>query len=314
MEFAWLEDFLTLAECGSFSRAAELRHVSQPAFSRRVRMLEEWLGASLFDRDTHRVDLTAAGREFRPIAQDLTRRLAAGRERAREAAQVSASALRFVCTNVLSLTFFPVWLETLEKPVAGRAGPQSSVSLVTDNMADCERLMAQGQAQFMLCHHHPAAATALDSGYFRHLDVGEDLLVPVSAPAPGDAARPAHALPGAPDAPVPHLAFSAASGMGRIVGAARALDAPPAWLTSVFTAHLAMVLMTQARAGRGCAWLPLSLVGRDLEAGDLVRCSPSTAYDVPMSIRLYRPRARQSEAAEAFWSTADAAAGGAGGS
>jgi LysR family transcriptional regulator, hypochlorite-specific transcription factor HypT len=35
MELKWVEDFLQLAETGSFSRAAELRYVTQPAFSRR---------------------------------------------------------------------------------------------------------------------------------------------------------------------------------------------------------------------------------------------------------------------------------------
>ncbi|WP_374473058.1 LysR family transcriptional regulator [Phenylobacterium sp.] len=311
MEFAWLEDFLTLAACGHFSRAAERRNVSQPAFSRRVRMLEDWIGAPLFNRDTHRVELTAAGHEFRPVAEDIMRRVVSGRELAREAAQVSASALRFVCTNVLSLNFFPAWLARVEAAVAAGAGPRSSISLVTDNMADCERLMMQGQAQFMLCHHHPAAQTSLDSTYFRSLEVGHDTLVPVSAPeAPGSQA-PLHGLPGSAAAPVAHLAFSSASGMGRIIASTRTRDAPPVWLSSVFTAHLAMVLLTMARAGRGCAWLPLSLVQHDLATGDLVRSAATTDWDVPMSIRLYRPRARQSLAAEAFWTqvggTVDAA-------
>lgn len=308
MEFVWLEDFLALAECGRFSRAAERRNVSQPAFSRRIRMLEDWVGAPLFNRDTHRVELTPAGREFRPIAEDILRQVVAGRALVREVAEVSASSLRFVCTNVLSLTFFPAWLARLE---AAADAPQAGVSLVTDNMADCERLMAQGQAQFMLCHHHPAAQTSLDSTYFRFLDVGGDTLVPVSAPrSPGDPA-PLHALPGSAGEPVAHLAFSSASGMGRIIASTRTRDAPPAWLSPVFTAHLAMVLLTMARGGRGCAWLPLSLVERDLAAGDLVRSAPNADWDIPMQIRLYRPRARQSPAAEAFWAQVANDAGGA---
>ncbi len=44
MELKWLEDFLSLADSGSFSRSAEQRHVSQPAFSRRIRALEAWPG------------------------------------------------------------------------------------------------------------------------------------------------------------------------------------------------------------------------------------------------------------------------------
>jgi len=44
MELKWLEDFVSLAETHSFSRSAELRHVTQPAFSRRIQALEAWLG------------------------------------------------------------------------------------------------------------------------------------------------------------------------------------------------------------------------------------------------------------------------------
>lgn len=299
MEFAWLEDFLTLAECGHFSRAAERRNVSQPAFSRRVKMLEDWVGAPLFNRDTHRVELTPAGSEFRPIAEDVVRRIASGRDLVREVAQVSANTLRFTCTNVLSHTFFPTWLQQVEEqaPVA------STVSLVTDNMVDCERLMVEGRAQFLLCHHHPAAQTVLDSTYFRAIDVGEDALVPVSAPSAAGSAAPLHALPGSLDAPVAHLAFSPASGMGRIIASTRTVEAPPSWLTPTFTAHLAMVLLTMARAGRGMAWLPLSLIEQDLESGRLVRSGPEP-WSIPIKIRLFRPRARQSAAAEAFWNLA----------
>jgi DNA-binding transcriptional LysR family regulator len=296
MELAWLEDFLALVECGHFSRAAERRNISQPAFSRRVRMLENWLGAPLVNRETHRVELTPAGTEFRPIAQEVVRRVAAGRALVREVAHASALTLRFACTNVLSLTFFPSWLQRLE--AASPLG--AAVSLVTDNMVDCERLMVQGAAQFLLCHHHPAASTALDSAHFRAIDVGQDALVPVSAPKPDADREPLHGLPGEIDAPVAHLSFSAASGMGRIIASARVSEAPPTWLNTTFTAHLAMVLLMMAREGRGMAWLPHSLVEADLKSGALVRSGPNT-WDIPMQIRLFRPRARQGAAAEAFW-------------
>jgi DNA-binding transcriptional LysR family regulator len=47
MELKWLEDLLALLEEGSISRAAARRHVTQPAYSRRVRQLEQWLGVEL---------------------------------------------------------------------------------------------------------------------------------------------------------------------------------------------------------------------------------------------------------------------------
>jgi DNA-binding transcriptional LysR family regulator len=50
MNLIWFEDFMALASTGNFSRAAEERHMTQPAFSRRIRALEEWLGVVLIDR------------------------------------------------------------------------------------------------------------------------------------------------------------------------------------------------------------------------------------------------------------------------
>lgn len=64
MELKWLEDFVSLAETRSFSRSAELRHVSQPAFSRRIQALEAWLATELIDRSVYPTRLTQAGQVF----------------------------------------------------------------------------------------------------------------------------------------------------------------------------------------------------------------------------------------------------------
>lgn len=64
MELKWLEDFISLAETRSFSRSAELRHVTQPAFSRRIQSLEAWLGNELIDRSSYPTRLTPAGEVF----------------------------------------------------------------------------------------------------------------------------------------------------------------------------------------------------------------------------------------------------------
>ena len=64
MELAWLEDFAALARTANFSRAAAERAVSQPAFSRRIKILEEWLRVELVDRRAHQIALTPAGKRF----------------------------------------------------------------------------------------------------------------------------------------------------------------------------------------------------------------------------------------------------------
>ena len=58
MDLDWLKDFLTLAEQKTFSRAADVRNVTQPAFSRRIRALEDWTGTPLFVRGAQGTTLT----------------------------------------------------------------------------------------------------------------------------------------------------------------------------------------------------------------------------------------------------------------
>ena len=287
MDASWLDDFLALAECQNFSRAAERRRLTQPAFSRRIKALEDWVGVPLFNRDTHRIGLTVAGERFHPAAGDVLRRLRQGREEAREAGGADAATLRFAATHVLSQTFFPQWLRGFEDVI-----PLGAVSLEADNMHGCEQLMLEGRAHFLFCHHHASATSRLDSRHFRSHPVGDDVLVPVSAPA--EAGRPRHALPGRDDAPLSFLAYSASSGMGRILAAARAMAGPVAWLAPVFTSHLATVLRTMAREGRGLTWSPLSLVAEDLQCGALVRAGDER-WDVPIGIRLFRGGLRRAQ-------------------
>ncbi|CAO3439823.1 LysR family transcriptional regulator [Azospirillum endophyticum] len=304
MELSWLDDFLALVDCGNFSRAADARHLTQPAFSRRIRALEDWAGTPLFDRSAQPVTLTEAGRRFRPFADETVRRLLQGREEARLAAQSEAATLRFAATHALSLTFFPSWLRALES--RARLG---AITLSSDSMEACERLMLAGQAQFLLCHAHPAAAGRLDAESFRSVVVGGDRLLAVTAPDAGG--RPRHVLADGESMPVPHLSYSRESGMGRILDAVRAVQPLPNALDTVFTSHLAAVLRTLARDGRGVAWLPESLIAEDLARGSLVRAGMPAGdgrWTVPVQIRLVRPRARQSKAAESFWTLAVEAA------
>ncbi|MFM5931947.1 MAG: LysR substrate-binding domain-containing protein [Novosphingobium sp.] len=66
-----LRFFVGVAKAKSFSVAAKEMNISQPALSRNIRMLEEGVGTTLFDRDTRNVRLTAAGEALLPVVQRL---------------------------------------------------------------------------------------------------------------------------------------------------------------------------------------------------------------------------------------------------
>jgi DNA-binding transcriptional LysR family regulator len=294
MDSAWLEDFLVLTDCLNFSRAAEIRHMTQSAMSRRIKSLEDWLGAPLFYRETHRLSLTPAGERFKSSAFDLVRRLKDARDQAHEAADMSQSAIRFATTHFLSLSFFPKLVQR-----EGHDTAIGAIHLMADNMQACERLMLRGQAQFLLCHHHAAAANPLGARDFRSLTVGHDTVIPVSAPR-GASGAPLHALPGTADKPVSTLSYGDSSGIGRILSAVQLAQPQDSWLSPVFTSHAATVIRAMARDGQGMAFLPHNMVEDDLKSGNLVRAG-DPEWDVEIEIRLFRPRARQSSAAERFW-------------
>lgn len=293
MELSWLEDFKALTECMNFSRAAQTRNVTQPAFSRRIRALEDWVGTPLFSRASHRLELTPAGAKFQDIADEVLRRLQQGRQEALDASS-AASSLRFIATHALSLNFFPSWLLRFE-PSFGSVNTR----LMADSMRGCERRMLQGEAHFLLCHAHPSAPHRFNSPDYISLHLGDDVLVPVSAPDSHH--EPIHRLPGGPDALASYLSFSEESGMGQIIAASRAQSATPeVWLNTVFSSHLSSVLRMFAIEGRGLTWSPLSLVGDDLKHGRLTRAGDER-WNIPMEIRLFRPRSRQDTMAERFW-------------
>src|SRR5580698_3490510 len=79
MELHQLRYFCAVAETGSFSRAAEQSHVSQPSLSQQIMKLENELGVRLFDRLGRSVRLTETGQTFLPRARAVLRELEAAR-------------------------------------------------------------------------------------------------------------------------------------------------------------------------------------------------------------------------------------------
>jgi DNA-binding transcriptional LysR family regulator len=293
MELKWLEDLLALAATRNFSRTAELRFMTQPAFSRRVKMLEEWVGVTLLDRNAQPIALTPAGERFRDIAEAVARQLYQGRDELRAAAEGLASTVKFVATHSLSLTFFPNWISASEK-----AGEVLKFRLDTGHANACVQMMLQGTSHFMLCHTHPSVDTGLDPKQFLAYRVGVDRLLPLSRP--GVDSGPLDSLDGASPHRCRYLAYAETSAIGRAVENLLRTSPVADRLERVFVSPLAGVLNSMARDGRGLAWLPQSQVGRELESGELVRAG-SSDWDLDVDITLFRPRARLPSSAEAFW-------------
>lgn len=295
IETIWLADLQTLAKTLNFSRAAKLRNITQPAFGRRIKSLEDWSGGALVDRSTHRLKLTPAGEILLAVAHDVVGRL----ERAQHELYQTRNAtgtLTFAATHALSFTFLPSWIQGLGSATT------APVRLLSDNMNACEKILQRGDAQFLLCHYHPNSRISLAAADFEHIELAADRLIPVSGK--DRAGRALYRLPGSVAAPVPCLSFEKTSGMGRILASNLLETTNDLQLSTVFTSHLAMVLKALAADGKGVAWIPQSLAVDETGPGGRLTGAGTDEWAVDVQIVLFRSRAKMNEIGEQFWQLA----------
>jgi len=288
-----LEDFLCLVEHRNFSRAAERRHSTQSAFSRRIQALEGWAGASLFDRRLSPLGLTPAGQIFIEVAEDILRLAKHGRDEMRNATSHTSQSVSFSVTHSLSLTFFPRWIKTLQQDIG-----TMSLKLFSYDGEHCRRALAQGDCHFMVCHYTSQMAEDFRASRLRSIVVGHDRFVPVTVPASREG--PLVALPGDKDAPIPYLTYTPGSFIGRSVDLFLRAQERPLYLQPCFETSLAQGMKAMVVEGHGVGWLPQATIRQELESGALVRAGDDS-WDVRVEIRIFRAATRLSRAAEMLW-------------
>ncbi len=115
MELRYLEAFVTVAQEGSFTLAAEQLNLTQPSLSARVQQLEQSLNTELFSRQTRPITLTATGRIFLPYAERVLSILDVGIDAVREAESGLAGRLTLGCPVSVATYLMPQVMETFNR-------------------------------------------------------------------------------------------------------------------------------------------------------------------------------------------------------
>jgi DNA-binding transcriptional LysR family regulator len=284
MDTKWLEDFVSLVETRSFSRSAELRHVTQPAFSRRIQSLEAWLGADLIDRTSYPTRLTAAGEVFYEQALEMLGQVNNARALLRGSRPTGQATIDFAVPHTLSLTFMPKWVKALEQDFG-----TINARLMALNVHDAVMTIVEGGCDLLLCYHHPRQPVQLDASRYDMLLLGSETL---RAYARCDrAGRPEFQLPGSAREPLPFLAYGSNAYLGRMVELILADAARRPHLQKRYETDMAEGLKMMALEGHGVAFLPDSAVTRELRGRQLARADGGIPeWEVKMDIRLYREK------------------------
>mgnify|MGYP000935170425 FL=1 len=294
MQLKWLEDFVALAQERSFTRAAELRHVTHPAFGRRIRALESWAGTPLIEREAGPVKLTAAGQAFLDTALQMTRHLAQSHDELMAIAGRQGRTVTLCTGRTLARTIVADWLVRLRPYLA-----DGELRISTRSLADAVHDLQHGLADFSILYHHPSLVVPLDGRQFEHVALATDRLLPVSRTDASGA--PMYFLE-AGCAPVPYIAYDRTLALGRLVEDLLAHHPLAVHLKRLVECDSPDANYEYVRKGLGVSWLPWSVVHADVKSG-LLAPAGGKGLEVKFDVRMFRPKRRLSGLAESLWST-----------
>jgi len=294
MDLKWLEDFISIANTGNFSKSADQRNVTQPTFSRRIRSLEDWLGAPLIDRSSYPAKLTDSGRAFRETAEVAIQTLYQARADFRNEQAARRAALSFSALHTIALTFFPAWIGQL-KSVLGLGSTRMSAG----NLHECVESFVNGNCDFLICYAHEAVPVLLDPLKFPSHVLAEEQLVPVCAA--NEQGAPLYTLTGREKEAIPYLSYSNEAYLGRILEHVVETRKLEKVLETVHEDPIAESLKRMALEGNGVSWLPVSAIESELEDGSLTRCG-DPSFDIKLDISLYRSLDRGRPNVMQLWS------------
>jgi DNA-binding transcriptional LysR family regulator len=276
MEIAQVEAFLAVGTFGGFRRAADALRVTQPAVSARIRALEDSLGVALFVRGKTGLALSAAGRAFRPHAEQLLHAVASARQAVHDLRPASGSAIQIaaalsICTYVLP--------DVLKRFQASH--PKVMITVRSGHSKEVLEMVLAGQAEIGLARslQHPGVET---------LSLRDDPLVLVARPD-SPLARAARTRLDA-IAAQPLIFFDRGSSDWTLThGLFRRAGLVPNVVLEVETIETAKRMVER---GMGLAFLPHLAVVHEIRRRRLVAVQIADAETLSRSLDVIHPRQR----------------------
>ncbi|SDE67378.1 LysR family transcriptional regulator [Ruegeria marina] len=294
MDIGWIEDLIALEEHRTLAQAAAARHVTQPAFSRRIAAIEEWCGATLVDRSRRPLRLRPEAQSLLPDLRSAASSLNQLREDLRRS-QAEGARMIIAAQHSLAISLMPWLYAQLDASL-----PSAMVRLRSLNRSDGLVLLLTGAADVLICHEtdrHPLALGAID---VERLWLEEDWLVPVS----GDralAGRVSEAVASGTALDLPAVLYPTDSFLGRVLRD-ECLPILPQGLTVSARIETALTpAVARLVAGRSLAcWLPKSMIEHDLKAG-IVFSLEEDLGTVPLRANAVRTFGRTSSSTDRLW-------------
>ncbi len=295
MELNWLEDFMELAAVRNFSTAAAARHVTQPAFSRRIRALEYWMGTELIDRSSYPVRLTSAGEVFLESSRGLMREIYRVRDECRQQARAGIEMVTFSALHTIALSIFPDLLIGIEKT----AGPFVTRMHAT-NFYDCVESLALGRCDIAFCYAHAFGPPVLQTEQFWSKTIGIDPFCLVSK-VNAEGLPTIDPTTWSENTDIPLVAYTSDCFLGKIQARLmHEMQREKRTFHTVYENSMSEAVKRMVLAGKGIGWLPESTARQEIEQARLCVIGNGAAR-VDLNVLAIRKQGTGSAALERFW-------------
>lgn len=283
MELKWLEDLIALSETDTLSEAAQQRNITQPAFSRRIKTIEDWLGTSVIDRSRRPVRVTPAIRNRLDDIQLLVRELRRLRSEVRSWENTQRRII-IGAQHTLSVAFLPQFIARLQSLLSA-----TTIRLRSGNRDEIYALLMTRQAMLLIGYETATYPLDTDEVLLEKIVMAQDLLIPVAL-AEMITSNPILEASELNIIAYPPEVFFGVLLHNDILPTLRERFA----VTTVCESALVPAIVELTLAGVGIAWLPLKLVASHISSGRLLDLSASiSSADLQIvAARLKTPSSR----------------------
>ncbi len=259
MRIDWIDDLVALLDAGGVADAARLRNITQPAFSRRIKVLEEVLGIEIIDRSVKPSGPSALLRDregaLRKLATEQRLLLSDMRQEQSTGLRQMVIASQHAITTSMGTRI----INTVADPSS------THIRLRSANQHECETLLIRRQVAISLTYRIKSEPAADVPTFLTEAIIGADTLIPVCGADHSDT-----------------LMAQYENGALRIIG-----YPPDIFLGSAITRHilpplqarcvirvitetgLTTAAMQLSQSGLGIAWVPKALAQPALDRGEL---------------------------------------------
>jgi DNA-binding transcriptional LysR family regulator len=291
MDLEWISDFLELASTKNFTLAAKNRNRSQPAFSRRISALEQWVGVALIDRSVHPFALTKEGEYFRESSGDFVAAIYRTLDECRLSQRKKDNFIKFTALHTLAINYFAEWMSEIHRDFS----PIRS-TMDANNIHDCVELLRSKQCEFMLSYSTLTIPSLLDPSDFLSYKLKTDKLILVSAV---DAEKNAiYSLESGQ--PINYLSYSSNCLMGKMTEKIITTSCDSYQFNCVYENTVTEAIKAMILQGMGIGWVPQICIQAELDRGDLYDIG-GDKLSMMLDIMLYRPAKRISNEGESLW-------------